>query len=245
MNNKKERIQKIISNFGSYSRREFEKLILEGRVKIDGNVAKLGDRATIYSKIEIDNKIQTLNLEHDYFLLNKPLGYISSRIDEQGKEVISLIENKKNRNYFTIGRLDVNTSGLIIVTTDGNLSKIVNSPQSKIKKKYIVTTNKRLPNGFEEQLSKGVILDDGYLTKKAIVKVVKSNDSNFSSFEITITEGKNNQIRRMIKSFGEDYSVKTLKRIEIGSLKIGKISIGRYKVLKKEEIYNSLSIPLF
>ena len=131
------RIQKLVSNYSNYSRREFEGLIKEGKVKINGVKAQLGDHATVQDKIEVDGKVIKFKTKHDYYVVNKPKGYISNRTDERGKPVISLIENYQERNLFTVGRLDVNTTGLIIVTNDGDLSEKVTSPKSGKKKEYL------------------------------------------------------------------------------------------------------------
>ncbi len=133
-----ERVQKLISNYGSLSRRQADRLVEAGRVKVNGVVIEPGAKASIDDVIEIDGKRVKFNLKHEYYLLNKPKGYICQREDERGKEVISLINNYRERNLFTIGRLDVQTTGLIIVTTDGELSNIVNSPKFKIPKTYLV-----------------------------------------------------------------------------------------------------------
>jgi 16S rRNA U516 pseudouridylate synthase RsuA-like enzyme len=133
----KVRLQKLVANFGKYSRREFEKFIKEGRVKVNGKVAELGVKATIDDHVTLDDKKVNFNTKYDYYLVNKPKGYISARYDEKGKEVISLIDNYKNRNLFTIGRLDVNTTGLIIVTNDGELAEKINRPNSNKRKTYL------------------------------------------------------------------------------------------------------------
>jgi len=138
MINDQQRISKLVANFGSYSRREVDRFIEQGKVKVNGRKAVLGQKITVKDKVEIDGKRVNFNLKHEYYLLNKPKGYISSRVDEKGKQAISLIDNYKNRNLFTVGRLDVQTTGIIIVTSDGELSNKVNSPSSNIKKTYLV-----------------------------------------------------------------------------------------------------------
>jgi 16S rRNA U516 pseudouridylate synthase RsuA-like enzyme len=131
------RIQKLVANFGKYSRRDFEKFIKSGRVKVNGQVAELGTKATINDVIELDGKRIKFNTKYDYYVVNKPKGYISSTKDALGKEVVSLIDNHKGRNLFTIGRLDVNTTGLIIVTNDGTLAELVNRPERNKRKEYL------------------------------------------------------------------------------------------------------------
>ena len=136
--NKLERVQKLIANYGPYSRRQVDRLIEEGKVKVNDKTITLGAKATVDDKIQVDGKLIKFDLKHEYYLLNKPKGYICSREDKYGKEALSLINNYKNRNLFTIGRLDVSTTGLIIVTSDGELSNKVMSPKNNIKKTYLV-----------------------------------------------------------------------------------------------------------
>ena len=242
------RLQKLVANFGKYSRREFEKFIKEGRVKVNGKVAKLGDQASINDKIELDGKKINLNTKYDYYLVNKPKGYVSSRVDERGKQVISLIDNYKERNLFTIGRLDVNTTGLIIVTNDGALSEKLNRPSSNKKKEYLAWLEK--PIGKKEliALSKGVELDDGYVTKPLKnIKIIESKDkkkdkSKNQLVKLVLTEGKKNQVKRMFEAVGT--KVVNLKRTRIEHLSLDGIDTGMYKKLKKQEIYGALNIKV-
>ncbi|BDV03456.1 MAG: pseudouridine synthase [Candidatus Hepatoplasma scabrum] len=242
MNYKKsERIQKLIANYGNYSRREVEKLILAKKVFKNSQLVKIGDFATVDDKIVINNEKIIFNLKHDYFILNKPKGYICSRIDPKNRSVISLINNYKKRNLFTIGRLDVNTTGLIIVTTDGNLKKIVEDPTSKIKKVYLVWLQKKITSNDLKILQKGVKLDDGYLTRP-IEKIKIINNNEKILIKMTITEGKKNQIKRMFDAL--DNKVINLKRIEIGHIKLGAIKLKEYRKLNKQEIYQMLSVKI-
>ncbi|CRX37316.1 / rsuA / Ribosomal small subunit pseudouridine synthase A /:192862 Forward [Candidatus Hepatoplasma crinochetorum] len=242
MNYKKaERIQKLIANYGNYSRREVEKLIKEKKVFKNKELVKLGDLATIEDTIVINNQKIKFNLKYDYFLLNKPKGYICNRIDQKNRSVISLINNYKNRNLFTIGRLDVNTTGLIIVTNDGNLKKLVESPASKIKKVYLVWLQKKINSNDLKSLIKGVELEDGYITKPIEKIKIISNDENIL-IKLSITEGKKNQIKRMFEAL--DNRVINLKRVQIGQLKLGSIKIKEYSKINKQEIYKMLAIKI-
>ncbi|RKX66834.1 MAG: hypothetical protein DRP42_02235 [Tenericutes bacterium] len=137
-NMKPERIQKIISNYGQFSRRQVEDFIVKGLVKVNGETATLGDKATIDDAITVKGNRITFKTRHDYYVLNKPKGYICAREDKMGRTAVSLIDNPQKRNLFTIGRLDVGTTGLIIITSDGELANRINSPSSKIKKTYLV-----------------------------------------------------------------------------------------------------------
>lgn len=236
-----QRIQKLIANYGSYSRRDVEQLIREKRVKKNGKIIVLGEKATIDDKITIDDKLIKFNLKHDYYLLNKPKGYISETKAPKGKEAVSLINNYKNRNIFTVGRLDVLTTGLIIITNDGYLSQKVTDPKSGIKKTYLVWVNEKLTNEQMIKLKKGVKLDERTTTKPVVKwKTIKNNENEQALFKITISEGKKNQIRRMFQSVGKE--VINLKRISIGGIKLDNLEIGKYRTITQQEIYQLLKI---
>ncbi len=235
-----ERVQKLISNYGNLSRRQADKLVEEGKVKVNGVVITPGAKATVNDKIEIDGKPVKFNLKHEYYLVNKPKGFICQREDEKGKEVISLINNYKERNLFTIGRLDVQTTGLIIVSTDGELSNLVNSPKFKVPKTYLVWVDKKLSKDMIIGLQMGTKLDDGYVTKKTKKFKVIHNDENQVMVKMTITEGKKNQIRRMFEA--HDRKVINLKRVQIGYLKLDGLNLGEYKKLSQQEMYEAVGI---
>ncbi len=235
-----ERVQKLISNYGSLSRRQADRLVEEGKVKVNGEVIKPGAKATVDDVIEIDGKRIKFNLKHEYYLLNKPKGYICQREDERGKEVISLINNYKDRNLFTIGRLDVQTTGLIVITTDGELANIVNSPKSKVPKTYLVWVDKKLTKEMILGLQLGTKLDDGYVTKKVKKFKIITNDDNKVMVKMTITEGKKNQIRRMFEAY--DRRVINLKRVQIGNHVLEGIEMGQYKKLSQQEMLNGLGV---
>lgn len=238
--NKLERVQKLIANYGDYSRRQVDRFIEEGKVKVNGKTITLGDKATVDDKVEINGKLVKFNLKHEYYLLNKPKGYICSREDNYGKETISLINNYKDRNLFTVGRLDVSTTGLIIITSDGNLSNRVMSPRSSIKKTYLVWVNKPIDKEISLSLQKGIKLDDGYVTKGTKKFKIISNEKGKVLIKITIIEGKKNQIRRMFTAV--DREVINLKRVQIAYHRIDKLESGQYKKLSKKEMYEGLGI---
>ncbi len=235
-----ERVQKLISNYGSYSRREADRLVEAGRVKVNGVVITPGHKCTIDDRLEIDGKQVKFNLKHEYYLLNKPKGYICQRKDDFGKEVVSLINNYKDRNLFTIGRLDVQTTGLIIVTTDGELSNIVNSPKFKIPKTYLVWVDKKLSKDMILGLQLGTKLDDGYVTKKTKKFKLISNEEGKVMVKMTITEGKKNQIRRMFEAY--DRKVVNLKRVQVGNHILEGIELGQYKKLSQQEMLYGLGV---
>ncbi len=238
-----QRIQKLVSNYGNYSRRDLEYLIKQGKVTRNGKIVTLGEKASVDDEIIVNGKRVSFNLKHDYFVVNKPKGYLSETKDKYGKSVISLINNYKERNLFTIGRLDVLTTGLIVVTNDGYLSNYVTSPKNNIRKTYLVWIKGSLNKKSFLNLKTGIVLDDGYKTKPIVKwKTIYENkeEDKLSCYKITITEGKKNQIRRMFKAV--DKEVINLKRVSIESLTLENIESGSYRKFKKEEIYNLLNV---
>lgn len=234
------RVQKLLSNYGNYSRREAEALIREEKVKVNGEVIPLGFKATVNDKIEIEDKVVKFNLKHEYYLLNKPKGYICSKHDKLGKEVISLIDNYTERNLFTVGRLDVNTTGLIIVTTDGQLSNKINLPTSKIPKTYLAWIDQVVDKDTLVDLKQGTVLEDGYVTKPAKAVKVITNEEGKVLIKMTIQEGKKNQIKRMFEAHNR--KVVNLKRVQIGYHKLDGIETGMYKKLSQTEMYEKLGL---
>lgn len=236
---KPERIQKLVSNYSKYSRREFERYMKEGRVKVNGKPSELGVKATINDDIQLDGKTIKFTTKHDYYILNKPSGYICERIDKYGRTAISLIPRSENRNLFTVGRLDVNTTGLVIITNDGALTDLVLSPKREKRKVYIASLKYPIVKEGLLALKKGVKLDDGYVTKP--LKNIKFIDEKQESMvKLTLTEGKKNQVKRMFKAIGTE--VKNLKRIEIEGLNLDGLRVGEYRKLSKTEMYGALGL---
>lgn len=236
---KPERIQKLASNYSKYARRQFESFIKEGRVKVNGQIVELGAKATINDDIQLDGKKIKFTTKQDYYILYKPKGYICERKDKYGKTAISLIPQSENRNLFTVGRLDVNTTGLIIVTNDGSLTDLVLKPQRGKRKVYIASLKYPITKVKLDQLKRGVTLDDEYRTKP--LKQVKFIDeAQESMVKLTLTEGKKNQVKRMFKAIGTE--VKNLKRIEIEGLNLDNMRSGDYRKLSKTEMYGALGL---
>lgn len=228
-----ERIQKIISNSGVASRRKAESLIKEGRVKVDGVVVtQLGTKVSKKSIIEVDNvKISTE--EKVYYLLNKPRGVVTTTSDEHGrKTIVSLIETDKR--IYPVGRLDYDTTGLILLTNDGEFTNNITHPKNKIDKTYVAKINGILTISDIMALKKGVMID-GFKTSPAKVKVRKiDNKNNNSVVEITIHEGKNHQVKRMFEALG--YQVLKLKRERIAFLTLKGLTSGEYRMLTPKEV---------
>jgi len=227
------RINKFLSSLGIASRRAIDKYIEEGRIKVNGVIASTGIDVTEDDEIYIDNKkIETNRIEKKvYFMLNKPLEVLSASSDDRGrKTVVDLI--KTDKRIFPIGRLDYMTSGLILLTNDGELFNRLVHPKSEIYKKYYIKVFGEVKKEEIEELKKGVLLEDGK-TLPAKVSGIKY-DKNKTSMYISIREGRNRQIRRMIEKFG--YKVLMLRREKIGELSLGDLKEGKYRELTKEEI---------
>ena len=227
------RINKFLSSLGIASRRAIDKCIEEGRIKVNGVIASTGIDVTEDDEIYIDNKkIETKRREEKvYFMLNKPLEVLSASSDDRGrKTVVDLI--KTDKRIFPIGRLDYMTSGLILLTNDGELFNRLVHPKSEIYKKYYIKVFGEVKKEEIEELKKGVLLEDGK-TLPAKVSGIKY-DKNKTSMYISIREGRNRQIRRMIEKFG--YKVLMLRREKIGELSLGDLKEGKYRELTKEEI---------
>lgn len=227
------RINKFLSSLGVASRRAIDKYIEEGRIKVNGAVASTGIDITEDDEIYIDNKkIETKRIEEKvYFMLNKPLEVLSASSDDRGrKTVVDLI--KTDKRIFPIGRLDYMTSGLILLTNDGELFNRLVHPKSEIYKKYYIKVFGEVKKEEIEELKKGVLLEDRK-TLPAKVSGIKY-DKNKTSMYISIREGRNRQIRRMIEKLG--YKVLMLRREKIGELSLGDLKEGKYRELTKEEI---------
>ena len=233
------RINKFLSSLGIASRRAIDKYIEEGRIKVNGVIASTGIDVTEEDEIYIDNKkIETKRIEEKvYFMLNKPLEVLSASSDDRGrKTVVDLI--KTDKRIFPIGRLDYMTSGLILLTNDGELFNRLVHPKSEIYKKYYIKVFGEVKKEEIEELKKGVLLEDGK-TLPAKVSGIKY-DKNKTSMYISIREGRNRQIRRMIEKFG--YKVLMLRREKIGELSLGDLEEGKYRKLTKQEIEYLYSI---
>lgn len=228
-----ERLQKRIASLGYCSRRKAEELIKEGKVFVNGKlVIELGFKVEDKDQIMIDGIV----LEEEqkvYYLLNKPRGVVSTTSDEKGrKTIVSLIDT--DIRIFPIGRLDYDTTGLIILTNDGELSNLLMHPKNNIEKTYIAKINgKLLPNELMS-LKKGVVIDN-IKTKKAKVKI-KSYDkkTDTSIIEITITEGRNHQVKKMFEEV--NHKVLKLKREKYAFLTLDGLSSKDYRMLTIKEV---------
>ncbi|MEM3374516.1 MAG: pseudouridine synthase [Candidatus Woesearchaeota archaeon] len=220
------RIQKLISNYGYCSRRKAEELIKKGLVKVNDKIVRLGDKATENDEIFINGKkIEKKNQKKIYILLNKPFGYTTSMSDPHEKKLVKDLIKIKER-IFPIGRLDKWTSGMLILTNDGLFANKVMHPKNKIKKTYYVKVDKNINDSHLNSLN-GIDIDGRKV--EAQLKRLSQNE-----FEITIHEGRNRIIRRMLEKIG--YKVKVLIRIKIGNLELGHLKPGYWRFLKEKDL---------
>ena len=228
-----ERLQKVIAESGVASRRKAEELILNKRVKVNGEIiTELGVKASEKDEIKVDDTIISRE-EKVYYLLNKPRGVITSTNDEHGrKTVVSLIEETKR--IYPVGRLDYDTTGALILTNDGEFANNLVGPDSHIEKVYVAKVKGILSPSEIMQLKDGVIID-GVMTFKSRVKVKKIDKStNTSIVELIIHEGKNHQVKKMFASIGKE--VLKLKREKIAFLDLKGLNSGEYRKLSHKEI---------
>ena len=224
------RLNKYIASINIASRREADKLIQNGHVKINGIV--ITNPATQVSEndnIECDTKQHEEN--KIYIKLNKPRGYVVSKNKEEGKPIYNLIKNDFN-NIYPVGRLDKDSNGLILFTNDGVFSRKIIGENTNCEKEYYVKVNDDVPDGALKKLEYGISLD-GQKLKPAKVKRINKN-----SFYIILTEGKNRQIRRMCQKIG--FEVIVLKRLRIADILLNDLTEGDFQYLTKDEIYSIL-----
>lgn len=225
------RLQKLLGAAGLASRRVIESMIIEGRISVNGEVAVLGTKASTTDAITLDGNPLTLNAETVTYLLHKPLGVISTASDEQGRQtVVDLIDS--DERLFPIGRLDAQTSGLILISNDGDLTHKLTHPKFGVDKKYVARLEGHVNQNSVDELREGVELEDG-MTAPAHVRVL-ARKSDQTLIEISIHEGRNRQIRRMAEVIG--HPVISLQRIQIGPIHDEKLKSGQYRLLTVAEI---------
>lgn len=227
------RINKFLADSGVASRRACDKLIEEGRVKSNGKICKLGDEIDLDDVVTFDGAVVSPKKKFEYYIMNKPKGYVTTVKDDKGrKTVMDLLPTNVGRIY-PVGRLDYDTEGLLILTSDGELANRLTHPRNEIPKTYLVRIEGKITESALAKLRAGVVLD-GVKTKRANIKVVQDTQ-NFTKLHVTITEGKNRQVRRMFESV--NIQVDFLKRIKIGDLTLRGLDRGEVRKLSKEEIY--------
>jgi len=234
-----ERLQKVIAHAGVTSRRKAEAYILAGRVKVNGQVVmELGTQVNKNDRIEVDN-VPIYQEEYGYYLFYKPRGVISAVADDKGRKVVTDYFNEVQERIYPVGRLDYDTSGLLLLTNDGNFSQILAHPSHQIDKVYVAKV-KGLPSKRDlAPLARGIKLD-GKKTAPAAFQILSADTrANTSIIELTIHEGRNHQVKNMFQALG--FPVQKLKRERYGVLTLQGLHPGEYRHLNKKEVSQLLN----
>lgn len=226
------RINNFISSTGLCSRRQADELIKQGKVKINNNIATIGQTVYPNDKVEVNGKVLKQKNKYIYIALNKPRG-ITSTTERHIKGNIIDFVNHPDR-IFPIGRLDKDSEGLILLTNDGSIVNKILRNENDHEKDYIVTVDKAITPSFIEGMSNGVRIYNPVKNEYVVTNQCKIEKINTKSFKITLTQGLNRQIRRMCDSFG--YNVVTLKRIRIMNINLNNLPIGKWRNLTEEEV---------
>lgn len=234
-----ERLQKVIAQAGIASRRKAEQLILDGKVKVNGTVVReMGIKVSPSDTVEVNGQ-EIGKEEKVYFLLNKPKKTICSLNDEKDRDtVVDLIDCKQR--IFPVGRLDYETTGLLLLTNDGHFANALMHPKSHILKTYEVAMNGVLTDTMCAKLEKGIVLEDGKTLPAEVYVLQRSEKKNKTVIHITIQEGRNRQVRRMMEYF--HCEVTRLNRIQYAFLDLGNLRQGQYRKLRMYEVRKLLSI---
>lgn len=227
------RINKFIAESGVASRRAADNLIQDGQVKINGKVCKLGDEVKVgVDHVSVGGKVINVVKTYEYFIMNKPKGYICSAKDEKGRKTVIDLLPQTSKRVFPVGRLDYDTEGLLILTNDGELTFKLTHPRNEIPKTYLVKTEKPVSIEDVNKLRTGVYID-GVKTKKCNIHLLETKKEG-SKLHITITEGRNRQVRKMFEAINNN--VDFLKRIKIGELTLTGLNRGEVRKLYPDEI---------
>ncbi len=227
------RINKYIANSGITSRRKADELILNGNVKVNGiTIREVGIKVQPDDKVSVNGKLIEEKKEFSYYILNKPRGYITSLKDEQDRPTITDLTMDTGKRLLPVGRLDLESEGLLIMTDDNELINQLTNPKFHIEKTYLVTVNGNVKNKELDELRNGIRLK-GVKLRKAKIEILEAIKGT-TQLKVVISEGKNRQIRKMFKHIGKN--VIQLKRIQQGELILGKLKEGHLRKLRPSEI---------
>ena len=231
-----ERIQKVLADQTDLSRRAAEKLIAEGRVRVNGHPVGLGDKMDPnVDKVSIDGKSVRIvrKRQYVYIMLHKPRGFLTTRSDEHGRKTVMDLVQGVDAHLRPVGRLDKDSEVLLLMTDDGAFINLLTHPSGGVGKLYRVTVHPRATEEQVIQMSSGVVLDDGVKTQPCVIHVV-TDEPERTVMEITLYEGRNRQIRRMCAAVGLE--VVRLKRSAEGPVKLGMLQPGEWRELKRSEV---------
>lgn len=232
------RINKFLAESGVCSRRGADKLIEEGVVKINGKICSLGDEVESGDSVTVSGRPVNVVKKYDYYIMNKPKGYVCTVKDDKGRKTVMDLLPQKIERLFPVGRLDYDSEGLLLFTNDGELTFKLTHPKNEVPKTYLVRTEKPVTEDSISKLRSGVYID-GVKTNKCKIRLIETTKT-YSKLHITITEGKNRQVRKMFESVGNN--VDFLKRIKIGDLTLTGLDRGEVRKLTPAEVNYLLNI---
>lgn len=228
------RINKFLAEQGIASRRGSDQIIAEGRVSINGKPAKAGDNVAAEDVVMVDGRILLHKVKYEYYLLNKPKGYVCTVSDDKGRKTVMDLLPAGAGRVFPVGRLDYDTEGMLLLTNDGDLAYRLTAPQSEIPKTYLVRIEGAITDQQLNRLRAGVEIERGVLTKKCKITVTETGKT-YTKLRVVLTEGKNREIRKMFEAVGKN--VDFLKRLKIGDLALTGLDRGAVRRLTPKEVY--------
>lgn len=238
MTDEKIRLQKYLSQCAVASRRKAEELISDGKVKVNGRAAKLGDKINPKKDtVTVSGKKVVLNKKHYYIMLHKPRGFITTMEDERSRKCVAQLVEDVGARVYPVGRLDRESEGLLIMTNDGELANALTHPSKHVPKTYRVTVRPDVTEEILTKLATGVEIDSG-LTAPADVRVIEKQEGRVV-LEIILREGRNRQIRKMCEALGLE--VARLKRTAVGSVKLGMLPQGKWRELNDDEVHKLMT----
>lgn len=231
-----ERLQKFLSECSVASRRKSEELIREGKVRVNGRIAQIGDKVDPKKDTVTVNGKKVVAVKQKYYImLNKPRGYVTTMSDELGRKCVAELVEDVGAQVYPVGRLDKDSEGLLLLTNDGEFANAVMHPRKHIPKTYRVTVRSNINDDQVYKLENGIDIEgDGRDTLPASVRIIEKSAER-SVFEITIYEGRNRQIRKMCEQVSLD--VIRLKRNAVGSVKLGMLKVGKWRELTEDEVH--------
>ena len=231
------RINRFLAAAGVASRRECDRMIADGKVTVNGKIATLGLEVKDEDEVFVEGRKVVIQ-KNEYYILNKPKGYICSVSDDKGRKTVMDLMPAGVGRIYPVGRLDYDSEGLLILTTDGELAQKLTHPSNEIPKTYLVKIEGTLTEAALNPIRSGIEID-GYVTKKCKAHIVETNKA-YTKVHVTITEGKNREVRKMFAAIGKE--VQLLKRIKVGELTLRGLDRGAYRKLSKPEIDYLMSL---
>ena len=228
------RLDKFLADMGIGTRTEVKKMIRQGKVKIGDTVVKSPEQKIDTATQKVFCEGQEVGYEeYEYYMLNKPAGYVSATTDAKDKTVLDLITDKKRKDLFPVGRLDKDTEGLLLITNDGDLAHRLLAPKKHVDKLYYAKVEGLVTEDDVKTFAEGVNIGDDEMTRPAVLEILKSDD--ISEIHLTIQEGKFHQVKRMFEAVGK--KVIYLKRVSMGTLRLDEnLKLGEYRALTEEEL---------